>query len=240
MPDYEAILKSKEILCKGTTALYFEKPDGFEFKAGQFADFTLLETAAIDSAGNTRTLSIASAPHENELMVAMRIRNTGFKRVVNALPSGTPLLLKGPYGNLTLHKNTARSAVFMAGGIGITPLRSMIWQATKARSGHRIFLFYSIRQLEEAAFLKELQTIEAINPRYKFIPTITRSEKASFEWRGETGHITEQMLVSWVPGLRMSIFYVAGPRAFVSSMRGMLSVAGVCDDDIRAEEFAGY
>jgi ferredoxin-NADP reductase len=116
----------------------------------------------------------------------------------------------------------------------------MIWQATKARSGHRIFLFYSIRQLEEAAFLKELQTIEAINPRYKFIPTITRSEKASFEWRGETGHITEQMLVRWVPGLRMSIFYVAGPRAFVSSMRGMLSVAGVCDDDIRAEEFAGY
>jgi ferredoxin-NADP reductase len=240
MPDYEAILKSKEILCKGTTALYFEKPDGFEFKAGQFADFTLLETAAIDSAGNTRTLSIASAPHENDIMVAMRIRNTGFKRVVNALPTGTPLLLKGPYGNLTLHKNTARPAVFLAGGIGITPFRSMIRQTTEARSAHRIFLFYSIRQLEEAAFLKELQNIEEINPRYKFIPTITHSEKAPFGWRDETGHITEQMLLRWVPALRMSIFYVAGPPAMVSSMRGMLNVAGVCDDDIRAEEFAGY
>lgn len=240
MPDYEAILKSKEILCKGTTALYFEKPDGFEFKAGQFADFTLLETAAIDSAGNTRTLSIASAPHENDLMVAMRIRNTGFKRVVNALPTGTPLLLKGPYGNLTLHKNTARPAVFLAGGIGITPFRSMIRQTTEARSAHRIFLFYSIRQLEEAAFLKELQNIEEINPRHRFIPTITRSDEAPFEWRGETGHITEQMLLRWVPALRMSIFYVAGPPAMVGSMRVMLNAAGVCDDDIRAEEFAGY
>jgi ferredoxin-NADP reductase len=240
MPDYETILKSKETLCNGTTALYFEKPNGFEFKAGQFADFTLLETAAIDSAGNTRTLSIASAPHENHLMVAMRIRNTGFKRVVNALPSGTPLLLKGPFGNLTLHKNTARPAVFLAGGIGITPFRSMIWHATEARCAHRIYLFYSIRQLEEAAFLKELQSIEAINPRYKFIPTITRSQKAPLEWRGETGHITEQMLVRWVPGLRTSIFYVAGPPTMVSSMRGLLNVAGVCDDDIRAEEFAGY
>ncbi len=240
MPDYAAILKSKELLCKGTSALYFEKPDGFEFKAGQFADFTLLETGAIDSAGNTRTLSIASAPHENHLMVAMRIRDTGFKRVVNALPSGTPLLLKGPYGNLTLHKNTSRPAVFLAGGIGITPFRSMIWQATEARSAHRIFLFYSIRRLEEAAFLKELQGIEKMNPRYKFIPTITRSDEAPIEWRGETGHITHQMLVRWGTALRMSIFYVAGPPAMVSSMRGMLNVAGVCDDDIRAEEFAGY
>jgi len=240
MPEYEAILKSKELLCKGTSALYFEKPEGFEFKPGQFADFTLLETGAIDSAGNTRTLSIASAPHEDHLMVAMRIRDTGFKRVVNALPGGTPLLLEGPYGNLTLHKNTARPAVFLAGGIGITPFRSMIWHATEARCAHRIYLFYSIRQLEEAAFLKELQSIEAINPRYRFVPTITRSEKAPLEWRGETGHINEQMLGRWAPGLRTSIFYVAGPPTMVSSMRGMLNSLGVCDDDVRAEEFAGY
>ena len=240
MPEYEAVLKSKEILCKGTTALYFEKPDGFEFRAGQFADFTLHENVAVDSAGNTRTLSIASAPHESHLMVAMRIRNTGFKRVVNALPAGTPLLLKGPYGNLTLHKNTARPAVFLAGGIGITPFRSMIWQATEARSAHRIYLFYSIRHLEEAAFMEELQNIEKTNPRFKFILIITRSEQTPFAGRVETGHITEQMLARWVPGLRTSIFYAAGPPAMVHGMRGMLNAAGVCDDDIRAEEFAGY
>jgi ferredoxin-NADP reductase len=240
MRTCKAILKSRDSLCNGTTGLYFEKPDGFKFKPGQFANFTLDDTIATNAGGNTRTLSIASAPHERELMVAMRMRDTGFKRVVSALPIGTPFFLEGPFGDLTLHRDTARPAVFLAGGIGITPFRSMIRHATEVGSAHTIFLFYSFRRIEEGAFLNELREIQERNPRFKFIPTITHPGRVPQGWRGELGHITEPMLNKWLPGSQAPIFYIAGPSGMVDGMRQMLCDALVSEDDIRAEEFAGY
>jgi ferredoxin-NADP reductase len=240
MPYCRAILKGRDSLCTGTTGLYFEKPDGFAFKPGQFANFTLDSPIATDAGGNTRTLSIASAPRENDLMVAMRMRDTGFKRAVSALPIGARFLLEGPYGNLILHRDIARPAVFLAGGIGITPFRSMIWHATKVGSRHEMFLFYSIRRPGEAAFLKELREIEETSPRFKFIPTISDPNGIPNDWRGELGHITGPMLTRWLPDFQAPIFYIAGPPGMVTGMREMLCEADVSDDDIRAEEFAGY
>src|SRR5580704_8987202 len=170
MPPFKALLKARKCPCKGTGAFYFEKPQAFEFKAGQFANITLLH-AASDLAGNTRSLSIASAPHDEDLMVAMRNRNTTFKRAMHALPIGGAVLFQGPFGNFTLHRDTTRPAVFLAGGIGITPFRSMLWQATTLRSPHRFFLFYASRRPEEAAFLEELRDLEQFNPRYTLITT---------------------------------------------------------------------
>ncbi len=240
MQRCRAILKGRDSLCDGTTGLYFEKPEGFEFKPGQFANFTLDSAIATDAGGSTRTLSIASAPHEKDLMVAMRMRDTGFKRAARALPIGAPFLLEGPYGNLILHKDIARPAVFMAGGIGITPFRSMIRHTTEVGSAHRIFLFYSIRQVEDAPFLKELREIQGLNDRFKFIPTITHPDGIPLQWREEHGHITEQMLTRWLPDFQVPVFYIAGPPGMVAGMRQILCDAGVSDDDIRAEEFAGY
>src|ERR1700686_4301327 len=235
-----AILKRRDSLCDGTTALYFEKPGGFNFKPGQFANFTLDSVITTDPGGITRTLSIDSAPHEKDLMVAMRMRDTGFKRIANALPIGAPFLVEGPYGNLILHRDVARPAVFLAGGIGITPFRSMIRHATEVGSPHRIFLFYSIRRLEEAAFLKELREIQELNRRFKFIPTITNPDGIPHHWREEVGHITGPMLTRWLPDFQVPIFYIAGPPGMVAGMCQILGEAGVSDDDIRAEEFAGY
>ena len=235
-----AILKRRDSLCDGTTGLYFEKPDGFKFKPGQFANFTLDSVITTDPGGITRSLSIASAPHEKDLMVAMRMRDTGFKRIASALPIGAPFLLEGPYGNLVLHRGVARPAVFLAGGIGITPFRSMIRHATEVGSAHRIFLFYSVRRFEEGAFLNELHEIQRLNDRFKFIPTITHPDGVPHHWRGELGHITEPMLNRWIPVSQAPVFYVAGPPGMVDGMRQMLCDALVSDDDIRAEEFAGY
>ena len=163
MPPYKVTLQAHKTVCAGTSAFYFAKPEGFEFEAGQFVNFTLLGPGDTDLEGNTRALSIASAPHERNLMVAMRLRTTAFKRTLNSLPLNTELLLQGPYGSLTLSRNGTRPAVFLAGGIGITPFRSLIWNATESLSLRRIFLFYSVRVPEEAAFLEELREMEQYN-----------------------------------------------------------------------------
>ena len=240
MPPYKVSLQANRTLCAGTTAFYLEKPKGFEFEAGQFANFTLFSAAGSDLKGNTRTLSIASAPYEKNLMVAMRLRSTAFKRTLNSLPAGTELLLQGPYGAMTLPRNTKRPAVLLAGGIGVTPFRSLIWSAAESLSSRKIFLFYSVRVPEEAAFLEELREMEQYNGRYKLICTVTQPEKVSVPWRGETGRISMQMLSKWVPDLSVPIYYIAGPPGMVIGVRQMLVGAGIAEEDIRAEEFAGY
>jgi ferredoxin-NADP reductase len=240
MPRYTVSLHARETLCSGTTAFYFEKPEGFKFEAGQFANFALLAPPGSDLKGHTRTFSIASAPHERTLMVATRLRATDFKRTLNSLPIGTELRLQGPYGNMTLPKDGARTVVLLAGGIGITPFRSLIWNATQSLSPCRIFLFYSVRVPEEAAFLEELREMEKYNERYKFICTVTQPEKVRMPWQGETGRITPGMLSKWIPDLKVPIYYIAGPPGMVHGMRQMLFDSGISEEDVHAEEFAGY
>src|SRR6202162_4495536 len=116
-------LVSKQEAAERTTACRFEKPSNWTFKAGQYLDLTLLDPSETDAEGNTRTFSIASGPHEDTLMVATRMRDTAFKRMLKTMPLGSALKIEGPSGNLTLHNNVARAAVFLAGGIGITPFR---------------------------------------------------------------------------------------------------------------------
>jgi ferredoxin-NADP reductase len=240
MPPYKVSLQAHKTVCAGTSAFYFKKPEGFEFEAGQFVNFTLLSPGDTDLEGNTRALSIASAPHERNLMVAMRLRTTAFKRTLNSLPPNTELLLQGPYGSLTLSRNGTRPAVFLAGGIGVTPFRSLVWNATESLSPRRIFLFYSVRVPEEAAFLEELREMEQYNLRYKFICTVTQPDQVRMPWHGETGRISIEMLSKWIPDLSVPIYYIAGPSGMVTGVRQMLINSGISEDDIRAEEFAGY
>jgi ferredoxin-NADP reductase len=224
MPPYKAKLKAQKSLCSGTTAFYFEKPEEFEFEAGQFFNFTLLIPGETDLEGNTRTLSIASAPHERNVMVAMRLRTTAFKRTLNSLPL----------------RNSTRPAVLLAGGIGITPFRGLVWSEAESLSARRILVFYSVRVPEEAAFLEELQEMEQFNRRYKLICTVTQPEKSRMSWPGETGRISMEMLSKWIPDLSVPIYYIAGPSEMVTGVRQMLIGAGIAEEDIRAEEFYGY
>ena len=82
--------------------------------------------------------------------------DTAFKRVLKTMPLGTEVRIVGPFGSLILHQNADRPAVFLAGGIGITPFRSMLLQATEQKLPYHLILFYSNRRPEDAAFLEEL------------------------------------------------------------------------------------
>ncbi|MGH9960352.1 MAG: FAD-dependent oxidoreductase [Pyrinomonadaceae bacterium] len=239
-PIFMAKLKTREEVAEGTMAFHFEKPVGWTFKAGQFIDMTLLDPPETDSEGNTRGFSIASAPQEENLMVATRMRDTAFKRVLKTMPLETAVKIEGPFGNLTLHNNAARPAVMLAGGIGITPFRSILFRAAKEQLLNRIFLFYSNRRPEDAPFLDELQALEKENPNYKLIATMTGMEKSKQPWHGETGLINKEMLARYLHDAVSPIYYIAGPAGRVKGLHTMLNEAGVDDDDIRTEEFVGY
>jgi ferredoxin-NADP reductase len=240
MPIYKTRLRRKEEIADGTMAFHFEKPEGFAFKAGQFGDFTLINPVETDAEGNTRGFSLASAPYEADLMFATRMRDTAFKRVLKTMEIGTEVSLDAPYGSFTLHNNSSIPAVFLTGGIGVTPVRSILLQAAHDKLPHKIFLFDSNRKPEDSAFLNELREAQQINPNYIFIGTMTEMEKSRRQWDGETGYINKAMLEKHVGDLTIPIYYLAGPASMVTAMRKTLNDAGVDDDNIRTEEFSGY
>jgi len=240
MAAHKVRLTRSEEVAEGTVAFYFEKPEGFQFKAGQFSRFTLIDPPETDAEGDGRTFSIASAPHEAELMIATRMRDTAFKRVLKTLPPGSEVEVKGPYGRMILHDDPARPAVFLTGGIGITPFRAIALDAAHLGLGHRLHLFYSNRRPEDAAFLDELGELEKANPNYRFVATMTSAAGSKQPWTGETGHISAEMLTRFMDDLTSPVYYVAGPQGLVTAIGKTLAEAGVSEAAIRAEEFAGY
>ncbi|MEP7147716.1 MAG: FAD-dependent oxidoreductase [Acidobacteriota bacterium] len=240
MPIYETKLINREEIADGTMAFYFEKPSGFEYKAGQFGDYTLVDPPETDAEGNIRGFSLASAPFEDYLMVATRMRDTAFKRVLKTMEVGKAVVLDAPYGSFTLHNNTKIPAVFLTGGIGVTPVRSIILQATYDKLPHRIFLFDSNRRPEDAGFLDDLTKAQERNPNFTFVGTMTEIEKSDREWHDETGVINREMLSKYISDLTAPIYYLCGPPTMVTAMRKLLNEAGVDDDNIRTEEFSGY
>lgn len=233
-------LVSKESVAEGTMTFRFEKPASFEWKAGQSIDLTLVNPPETDAEGNTRAFSIASAPHEGVIQIATRMRDTAFKRTLKGAEAGFAVSVDGPFGSFTLHQKGSRPAIMLVGGIGITPFRSMIMDAIARNLPHRIYLFYSNRRPEDAAFLEELAATAEGNPRIVFVPTMTDMEKSSVAWSGERGYITREMIEKHVPDRADAVYYSAGPQPMVAAMRKILGEMGVSDDDIKTEEFSGY
>ena len=239
-PTYLIKLKNRQEVAEQTMAFRFEKPASFTFTPGQAIEMTLLNPPESDAEGDSRVFSIASAPYEDFLMVATRLRDTAFKRVLRSLPLGTEVRVEDPFGDLKLHNDKSRPAVVLTGGIGITPFRSILLNAAKEKRPLRIVLFYANRRPEDAAFLDELQDLEKQNPNYKLIACMSQMEHSHRSWQGETGVINTQMLAKYLKGVISPIYYITGPPTMVKAMHAMFKDAGVDEDNIRIEEFAGY
>lgn len=239
MSSYTVALKARREVADRTMAFHFEKPTGFTFKPGQAVDITLPDTGAGGDA-LLHTFSLVSAPFQDDLVVATRMRDSAFKRALGALPLGARVTLDGAAGSLTLSSKSSRPAVFLAGGIGITPFMSMLQQAAHEQSPRRLVLLYSNRRPEDAAFLDELTQLAQRNPNFRLIATMTQMSASQQPWGGETGLIDDAKIKLASTGLAEPIHYLAGPPAMVEALRETLDDAGIDEDDIRSEEFFGY
>lgn len=236
-------LSDRRIAAERTLEFRFVKPAGMTFKAGQFVDVTLIEPPETDAEGNTRGFSINSAPHEPNLIFTTRLRDTAFKRVLQSMPLGTFAKIEGPFGHFTLHNNANRPAILLAGGIGITPFRSMVRDVAHRKLRHRIVLFYANRRLEDAPFVEELFQYERENSNFTFVPTMTRLATPHSGWTGETGRLDEGMILRYMrrhDPITAAIYYIAGPPRMAAGLHKLLNAIGINDDDIRMEDFAGY
>lgn len=233
------ILVNREEVAQGTTAFRFAPERPFTFAAGQFGSFSLVDSPADDDGkGKTRSFSFASSPDDEYVMIATRMTGSVFKKTLAASPPGTALQLMGPTGLFTLHEDAARPAVFLTGGIGITPVRSICAYATQRGLGHRLYVFYSNRTLAAAAFVDDFQTWRARNPNLSFIPTLTDETRRGGGYAH--GPINAELLEKHVPRAADPIYYVVGPPGMVAAMKQLLRGMGVAGEQVKSEDFIGY
>lgn len=231
-------LTGKRQIANGTMEFLFEKPAGFKFRAGQFLDVMLPERPGAPKSDYIHGFSIVAAPYEDYLAVATRLRGSPFKESLRALPEGGTVRLDASYGEFVLPKETARPVVFLIGGIGVTPVRSMIAQSGHDRTGHRLMLIHANRSAADAPFTDDFQGLARDNPNFTFLRVL---EEGTAGEGVAIGRVDAALIRRHVPDLAGSLFYLSGPPGMVRAMRTILMDELKVDEDrIRTEEFDGY
>ena len=237
---YPSRLLSRTKVAEKTVAFQFQRPRNFLFRPGQFIDLGLPGLPRNGSHGLKHTFSIASSCFASDILLATRMRDSCFKRALSVLPLGTEVSIRGPMGSFVLHNDVSRPAVFLAGGIGITPFLSMLSSVPIEKHHPPVFLFYANRYVEDAAFMDTLCNREKVTENFHFVPTFTRIAPGQSGWKGATGPINAHMLSNYISNLQDPIYYVAGPPGMVAGTQQTLVELAVPEEDIRTENFAGY
>ena len=234
--DYDYDLENKTLL---------------DYTAGQFAFFDIGEVYN-DSKGPIRHFTISSSPTENFIMFSTRIRDSPYKKRLSTLEKGTKVKVRGPEGQFVLHQDSTNSAIFLSGGIGVTPFRSMIKYATDMQLPVKIIMFDSNRNRNNILFKKEFDEWANMNKNLKIIYTISEkdqnNEQSSLsstanDWKGEYGRINKAMILKYVDTsvLNNSIFYICGPPNMLKAMQSLLQEdLEIPKEKIKVEEFIGY
>lgn len=209
-----------------------EKPNGFSYDPGQWA----LISMQIDGSLESRPLSLSSSPDEDFLEFTKGITRSSFSRGVQKTRPGDTVTLKGPEGAL-VYKGGAPKVTFMAGGIGITPIRSMMKYLADTDDPGQKTLLYACRSLEECAFLDEIKMWESDDPGLTVIHTLEQPHEG---WNGPTGFITYEMIREHIPDLEEQLFFVSGPPAMVGCVVDCFVDLEVPKERVTLEELTGY
>ena len=226
---------------RGTKSFFWEPESPLAFKAGQYYYFTLPKLEFPDPRGTTRHFTISSSPTEGNLIrLTTRIRQeSGFKKTLDELPIGSVIEGEGPNGTLTLKEEDAKTPssqdvqVFVAGGIGITPFRSIIKYSTDKGLKIPMYLIYSNSD-NDFAFKKELDEWQKENENIKV---------AYFD-SSVSGHLDQlkigKFIENWKLKIDNCVWWLVGPPAFTDAMETVLEKMKILSDHIRSEKFTGY
>jgi len=241
-PKYKLLLnlKDKVSIATDTVDFIFNPKQKFAFSPGQYMEWTLPHKKA-DSRGNRRYFTIASSPTEEDLRLGIKFYANGssYKKAMIAMNGHTPIVGAQVRGDFTLPKDTNKKLVFIAGGIGITPFRSMIKYLIDTKQSRPIILLYANKTVDEIVY-HEIFTQAQQQLGIQTIYTLTDKTKLPVNWQGYVGRIDEALIHSVVPDFKERIFYLSGPRAMVNAYENTLKSIGVPSDQIKTDFFPGF
>jgi ferredoxin-NADP reductase/Na+-translocating ferredoxin:NAD+ oxidoreductase RnfD subunit len=232
-------LKRKARVAPGVVDFYFAPSQRLTFRPGQYLECTLAHPTA-DARGVRRYFTIASSPTEQDIQLGVRFykRSSTFKTALYGLGGRTKLLAGQIAGDFTLPHDTGRKLVFIAGGIGVTPFRSMLKYLLDTNQRRDIVMLYANRNANDFVYqdvLSEAQSRLGMRAVY----TVTNQASVPANWAGARGRIDAQMIQSVVPDYRERTFYLSGPPEMVDEHERALRGLGVRRHQIKKDYFSG-
>lgn len=229
----ESRLIGSRPIARGTVEYAFERPSAFDWRAGHFAYFVLPAAGDVQS---DRPFTLAGVPGDGVITLATRLGTSPFKQALGALRPGDQVLIDGPMGGFTLGPED-RDVVWLAGGMGVTPFRSMVREiaAAKVLPSVHATLFYSTPTVAEAAYLDEFQQA-ACRGWLTLVVTVTR-EEAPPDPMFEFGRIDGSMICRHLSSLDSHSWFIAGDTEMVLDLERVLAREGVPRECIRVDPF---
>jgi NAD(P)H-flavin reductase len=230
--SFKLKLIKKEEICRDTYGLYFDiTGSGLTYIAGQFVTVTIPDLKTNDGKGNKRHYSIANAPDKNNF-IEIIIRNSGsdFSNYILNLQNENELLFSEAQGSIRSDK-VKDNSVFIAGGTGITPVRSILQDLENRNIDKKISLFYANRSIEYAAFFEEFTKLKKSRKDFLFVPIFEETDKIDFE----KGFFTGEILKKHIKNNIEHVYYVTGPPLMLSEAIKVLVSAGVTEEKIIIE-----
>jgi glycine betaine catabolism B len=240
-PKTRMVLKLKERI-KIAPDIYdfiFSRGRHFGFEPGQYMEWTLGHSSP-DGRGNRRYFTLASAPTEKTVRVGIKFsqRSSSFKQTMLGMSSGDEIIAAQVAGDFVLPKDPRQKCVFIAGGVGVTPFRSMIKFLLDTRQRRPITLFYASRTFQDIVYKDVFD--RAINELgIRVVYAITDANHIPSSWTGKIGRITPQMIKEVVPDYRHCIFYLSGPKGMVDSFKESLNQMHIHSSQIKTDYFSG-
>jgi glycine betaine catabolism B len=210
----------------------------FQYLPGQYVYYELDELRFPDERGKRRHFTISSSPTERGiLMFTTRMRGSGFKETLRQAALGYELTVEQPLGSFVLREGETRRQIFIAGGIGVTPYRSILRHAADTGASLPVLMLHFSRSSSDLVFRRELEGIARLMSTFSLVPVITGTEPG---WTGEQGDLDEALLRRHVPDLGQAVFWISGPPPMVRAFEGLLQQIGISEEAIRTDTFIGY
>lgn len=232
--------KNQQLLAKNTYELAFKTNQRLDFKPGQYLEWTLPHHQ-IDSRGNRRYFTIASSPTEIDIKLGVKtadLKSSSFKKALTILKPGQVIVAGQLSGDFVLPDDPKQPLVFIAGGIGVTPFRSMIKYLIDTQQSRDITLFYSNKTEAEIAYRDLWKQAEAVGVKTVF--TLTDLATVPAKWSGQKGVVDKAMLQKFVPNYQQQTFYLSGPHGMVTAFQQTLAEMSIPANQIKIDYFPGF
>ena len=232
------VLQRIEKTASGSYDFVFRSDRKIRFSPGQYLNWTL-PVPAPDSRGNRRPFTIASSPGEDEVRLGVKFhpRPSTFKRALAQLRPGDSIFADQVSGGFTLPDRREEKLVFIAGGIGVTPFRSMIQHMLDHNERRSVVVLYGNNRADEISYSDVLDRAHA----RLGVRTVYALAEADERVRvHHIGFMNRELIEREVPDYKERTFYISGPHAMVTHHRGMLRELGVRRSQIKVDYFPGF